>query len=79
MLGSPLNCPLPEQAGFRVILKNFENKAVFCRTIAKALADGTAVDPSCPDGYECIKSIGTFSNEWNGVCCPKQGLFFFFN
>lgn len=73
MLGPPLNCPLPDGAGFRVIHKDLKNKAFFCQTTAKALADGSVVDPACPLGYECIKSIGTFSDQWNGVCCPRAG------
>ncbi|KAI1721505.1 kunitz/Bovine pancreatic trypsin inhibitor domain-containing protein [Ditylenchus destructor] len=30
------------------------------------------IDDDCPIGYECINSIGKFSDKWDGVCCPTK-------
>lgn len=65
-LGPPLTCPLPDGAGFRMILKDENEKIIFCNF-------HTNNSTGCPETHECIKSIGTFSDQWNGVCCPKRG------
>lgn len=69
-LGPPLTCPLPDGAGFRVIYKDPNGASVFCQLKEH---DGADKLPPCPDGYECIHSIGFLSGDWDGVCCPKQG------
>lgn len=66
-LGPPITCPLPEGAGFRMIHKDVNGKVVFCNRYLNNNSTG------CPFTHECIKSIGTFSDKWNGVCCPKKG------
>ena len=63
MIGPPLTCPLPDGAGFRVLLKNENNTAILCDSEKKP----------CPKHYECIQTIGEFSPEFNGVCCPRKG------
>ena len=67
MIGPPLTCPLPDGAGFRVLLKDEDNSAIYCDSEKKP----------CPKHYECIQTIGQFSAEWNGVCCPRTGSFIF--
>uniref|UniRef100_A0A7E4WBH1 BPTI/Kunitz inhibitor domain-containing protein n=1 Tax=Panagrellus redivivus TaxID=6233 RepID=A0A7E4WBH1_PANRE len=62
MIGPPLSCPLPDGAGFRVLLKDENSAAIYCDSVKKP----------CPKHYECIQIIGQFSPEWNGVCCPRQ-------
>uniref|UniRef100_A0A914YDZ4 BPTI/Kunitz inhibitor domain-containing protein n=1 Tax=Panagrolaimus superbus TaxID=310955 RepID=A0A914YDZ4_9BILA len=62
MIGPPLTCPLPDGAGFRVLLKDEDNSAIYCDSEKKP----------CPKHYECIQTIGQFSSEWNGVCCPRK-------
>lgn len=47
--------------GFRVILKR--DDVVFCKTDAE----------DCPPEFECIKSVGKFTENWDGVCCPTKG------
>ncbi|KAK0416286.1 hypothetical protein QR680_012398 [Steinernema hermaphroditum] len=64
MLGPPVSCPIPEGTGFKMILKN-GTSTVFC---------DSRVFGSCPDGYECIRSIGLVTPEGDGVCCPNQRL-----
>uniref|UniRef100_A0A1I7ZCS2 BPTI/Kunitz inhibitor domain-containing protein n=1 Tax=Steinernema glaseri TaxID=37863 RepID=A0A1I7ZCS2_9BILA len=64
MLGPPVSCPIPEGAGFRMILRN-GTTTVFC---------DSRVVRSCPVGYECIRSIGIVTPEGDGVCCPNQRL-----
>ncbi|CAI4232406.1 unnamed protein product [Auanema sp. JU1783] len=57
--GPPLTCPLPEGAGYQVILRN-ESAPVQC---------STRVENSCPAGYECIQGLSTFGS-LDGICCP---------
>ncbi|KAI6235130.1 BPTI/Kunitz inhibitor domain-containing protein [Aphelenchoides besseyi] len=65
-LGPPLTCPLPSGAGYRLILKNENGTVVFCHS--KHNPDVCGVD------HECIRAIGTFSADWDGVCCPRKEL-----
>ena len=61
--GPPLTCPLPEGAGYQVVLRNNSNP-VFCSS--KGL--------DCPADYECIQGLelGGYY-EKDGVCCPTRG------
>lgn len=68
MIGPPLTCPLPDGAGFRVLLKDEDNNAIYCDSEKKP----------CPKHYECIQTIGQFSSEWSGVCCPRKGYYLFY-
>ncbi|KHN81939.1 Uncharacterized protein ZC84.1 [Toxocara canis] len=61
MLGPPVTCPLPEGAGYRTVLNR--EGAVFCHSKLKG---------SCPDDYECIKSVGLVNPQGDGVCCPRR-------
>ncbi|KAI6201709.1 BPTI/Kunitz inhibitor domain-containing protein [Aphelenchoides besseyi] len=65
-LGPPLTCPLPSGAGYRLILKNENGTVAFCHS--KHNPDVCGVD------HECIRAIGTFSADWDGVCCPRKEL-----
>ncbi|KAM3724102.1 Kunitz-type protein [Dirofilaria immitis] len=62
MLGPPYTCPLPDGAGYRSILYSNDGP-VFCHT---------SNEDSCPNGYECIQSIGFSDSKQNGVCCPRK-------
>lgn len=65
MLGPPFTCPLPNGAGYRTILYR-NDEPVFCQTYEES---------SCPEGYECIQSVGLSTITGNGVCCPRKGNF----
>uniref|UniRef100_A0A915DWB1 Uncharacterized protein n=1 Tax=Ditylenchus dipsaci TaxID=166011 RepID=A0A915DWB1_9BILA len=43
----------------------------FCKTPSFG---HNSTNPECPADYECIRSIGTFSDQWNGVCCPTREI-----
>ncbi|VIO90788.1 Kunitz/Bovine pancreatic trypsin inhibitor domain containing protein [Brugia malayi] len=62
MLGPPFTCPLPSGTGYRSILYR-NNEPVFCQTLE---------ENNCPEGYECIQSIGLSTAAGNGVCCPRK-------
>ncbi|MFH4981974.1 hypothetical protein AB6A40_008683 [Gnathostoma spinigerum] len=61
MIGPPVTCPLPDGVGFKVIHPQDGNP--FCDSKKK---------DSCPDGYECIRSIGFRTSQGDGVCCPTR-------
>ncbi|KJH52900.1 Kunitz/Bovine pancreatic trypsin inhibitor domain protein [Dictyocaulus viviparus] len=66
-VGPPLTCPLPDGAGYQVVLRNISHNhltkgnPVLCSSKAN----------NCKDGYECIQGL-SFIGEPDGVCCPDQ-------
>ncbi|KAE9412155.1 hypothetical protein Angca_005499, partial [Angiostrongylus cantonensis] len=66
-VGPPLTCPLPDGAGYQVVLRSSSlqhpeaSAPVFC----------SSKTDDCMTGYECIEGL-SLVGESDGVCCPDQ-------
>ncbi|ETN71182.1 Kunitz/Bovine pancreatic trypsin inhibitor domain protein [Necator americanus] len=63
-VGPPLTCPLPDGAGYQVVLRNdllAQRNPVLCSPSTN----------DCMTGYECIQGLAAIGG-MDGVCCPDQ-------
>ncbi|EYC05574.1 hypothetical protein Y032_0081g1454 [Ancylostoma ceylanicum] len=70
-VGPPFTCPLPDGAGYQVVLRNAppdhlaQSVPVLCSSKTN----------DCETGYECIQGLSAIDG-LDGVCCPDQSKFF---
>ncbi|KAL6728244.1 hypothetical protein Aduo_010035 [Ancylostoma duodenale] len=66
-VGPPFTCPLPDGAGYQVVLRNAppdhlaQSVPVLCSSKTN----------DCETGYECIQGLSAIDG-LDGVCCPDQ-------
>ncbi|PIO66921.1 hypothetical protein TELCIR_11349, partial [Teladorsagia circumcincta] len=63
-VGPPLTCPLPDGAGYQVILRGSSTNNLLSPPI---LCSSKTND--CDTGYECIQGLSAAGN-LDGACCP---------
>lgn len=72
-VGPPFTCPLPDGAGYQVILRSGPPDQLL-RSVPVLCSSKTN---DCDTGYECIQGLAAIDG-LDGVCCPDQSKFFLF-
>ncbi|WKY00632.1 hypothetical protein Q1695_015005 [Nippostrongylus brasiliensis] len=66
-VGPPLTCPLPDGAGYQVILRG---KRVNQLMMSPPVLCSSKTN-DCDTGYECIQGLSSVDGQ-DGACCPDQ-------